>query len=239
MRFSTASLLCVITLLGGSTADSQLWREIKSNINMTGYVTLSANWIDIELLNDRIGGHGYPVFKEFSPAWGGGSRMIFRKKFIVGFDYFNLINKRESLGSYDSSLSGSMRLLCLGICVVNRPDLQIYPLVSIGTQKLTLKLTQNPSLSFDDIMENPDRGVEIDRRDILIDLGLQFDKFRYENETRVFLWGMKAGYRFIPGGFGWQYNRSSLEDGPDAGIEGPYVQLNAGMRNLIRAILRK
>ena len=239
MKIIISITLFLSFFLPGLSANAQIMKEVRNNIDMTGYVSISANWINVASMNNLFESYDYPVFNDVSPAWGGGSRMLYKEKFVIGFDYFNLINQRENHRSYDATFSGSMRLLCFGFCALNRPTLQIYPLFGIGIQSLTFKLTENTSLSFEEMLENPKRGIEISRKDFFIDLGIQFDKFKHGEENRIFLWGVKAGYRFIPVGFRWRYNRSALTDGPDAGIDGAYLQLNFGMRNVIRAIRGK
>lgn len=180
MKKSSVPILTVFILLmsvppiegqGGIT------RIFGRSLNITGYMTLGANWLDVQSLNTALEEYDYLLFSDMSGSWGGGSRLIIKKKFIIGFDYLNLFNKKETSGSYDTSVSGSLRMLCLGYSVYNRENVYICPIIGIGSQSLSLKLYENTTESFDSLLEDPKKGVDLSTRSLIFDVAVQFDKY--------------------------------------------------------------
>jgi hypothetical protein len=90
---------------------------------------------------------------------------------------------------------------------------------------------------FDDLLQVPDRGVELHRYNILLDAALQLDlalKHEPEFEEAGRILTLRFGYMISPFGFAWREKNGDLgnrkvEDGPEFSLSGPYIRIAFGL----------
>ena len=76
-------------------------------------------------------------------------------------------------------------------------------------------------------------------RGLLLDLGFQFDLYSLKGKSKIYRMGIKAGYSMTVIGGYWSMAGQKVGGGPDAGVEGAYIQINLGVRDLMREIFVK
>lgn len=230
--------VCFVTFFA-STAESQnTANSFFKSVDVTGYISLGANWSDLGDLNSRLDIHNYPVFSDLTGSFGGGTRIVIGEKFIFGIDFCRLFKKSESSDSYNTTLSGSINSFNLGYIVYKQPDMAVYPIFGIGMQNMEMTIYNNSPAAFESLLETPEKGVELSRRSLLMDIAVQIDRYSQDRERKTYKWGIKAGYRMDLWGRDWVLEGSSLEGGPDTSVEGLYIQFNFGLRDLIRELFR-
>ena len=112
----------------------------------------------------------------------------------------------------------------------------VAPTLGIGIEDVRFSIQESGSVSFEEALQNPLRGIEFRKTNFLLDLALQFDlALKHEPDFteagRIIT--LRFGYMLSPFGFGWRaYSgdlNTGLDDSPDFSLAGPYVRLGFGM----------
>lgn len=230
MRNKTAfgfglAALGVMLLVGAGTAPGQ---ERPSG---RGYLMAGAQGMDIGELNDRLDANGYGTFTETFGMFGGGGYALIGR-FIIGGEGAGIFGGSESatLGTdfFKSTLNGGYGLFRLGYVTARRGGFLFYPTLGIGGGGLSLEISQEATLPFDQYLQNPRRRTRLSNGFLLLDIGLAADHLmileRKDAEEGGIMIGARAGYLFSP----WRSDWGDALDGPDSGIEGLYFRVVFG-----------
>jgi opacity protein-like surface antigen len=236
-RFICLSTAVVALVLSASAAGAQ-----GSDTDMResrGYVSLGVGSLDLGALNDRLVGNGYPSSPEHLFAIGGGGHGIGRR-WVIGGEGQGLIGRTKDAtrgGRNDeSTVTAGYGLFNLGYAVVKQRDLHVYPLVGIGGGGVSLRINERSSPTFDEVLADPGRGVNVSTGGLLVQVGVGADKLfvrrRGERDGRPYesglVLGVRAGYILMPYQADWAIDGTRVPGGPSADIAGPYVHVIVG-----------
>ncbi|MFC1651012.1 hypothetical protein ACFL2X_05525 [Candidatus Latescibacterota bacterium] len=237
-KIAFITFVCFALFPGKSESQNPL-RLFGKDSGLSGYINLGTSQIMVQNLNSAYEKNGIPAISDLFFSIGGGSRLTLKDKYVVGFDFTRLMRKRESNSEYFSTLSGSMNSVNLGYIVYKRKKVNVYPIIGIGTQNLDLKIYDDSNFSFDYVVSDPKMGSELSMWGLLLDIGVQLDLYSLKGKRKTYRMGIKAGYRMTVTGGYWSMAGQRVAGGPDAGIEGAYIQINLGVRDLMREIFDK
>jgi hypothetical protein len=119
------------------------------------------------------------------------------------------------------------------IRVYSTEDLRVYPLLGLGGGGMSLNIVERgTSPSFDEVLDDPKRDVELSTGGFLLNLALGTDYLLKlggdEKEESCFIFGLRTGYIFAPIKGNWEMDGVDISGGPDVGITGPYIRLMIG-----------
>ena len=97
----------------------------------------------------------------------------------------------------------------MGYIVYTKKQLWLYPLLGLGGGGMNLKIKEKPSsLSFDDVLDNPKRSVEISTGGFLLSFAVGMDYLLILGEDKKgkggLAFGIRAGYTLSPFKRGWE-----------------------------------
>ena len=238
-RMKMKSAVIILAALALFPVRGETQGPLKSFVNdggVTGYLNLGANSVMVRNLNSNFEKNGIPTVSNMFYSMGGGSRIFLGDKYVIGFDYIRLMRQRESNGRYFSRLSGSTNSVSFGYIVYQREKINVYPSIGIGMQHLDVKVYDDSNFSFDTLMNDPKMGSEMSMRGLLLDIGVQFDLYSLKGKRKMYCTGIKAGYCVTVAGGYWSMAGQKVSGGPAAGMDGAYIQINLGVRDLMREI---
>lgn len=196
-----------------------------------GYFMFGAHFLDIDDLNARLSNLGYTEFPSYFYTIGGGGHGILESGIVIGGEGHALLNRKETTGTFNSSLGGGYGFFNLGYAVYKQNDFTVYPLIGIGGGTVTMKITDSEAPLFDDVIADPKRTAELSTGGFLLDLSVGMDYlFRVgtDEDEGGFMFGLRAGYTFSPSDSDWKMNGNQINGGPDFGVAGPYIRLMIG-----------
>lgn len=226
-------------LLTHGTADGQWKNMARDTFGMIGYVTIGVNMTGLGDLNDTLKENGFPTTSTLAASWGGGMHGVWKNRIVFGTNYQRLFSKRGENDRFLTRLSSSMKMLDLGYLAWKGQNIQVYPLIGIGMVSENLTVYPTGRVSFGEIMTDPGRGSNLSRQGLLLDIGVQTNRFVMKRAKKQYSWGFRAGYRFVPAQLSWSMDGSKVDGGPESGVEGPYLYFNFGVAGLISAIREK
>lgn len=197
-----------------------------------GYFMYGGSKIGINTLNASLEDKGYAKLSDNFISTGGGGQGIIGK-LIIGGEGHGLGGKQTTSGSYKSSLSAGYGFFNLGYLIYSTGHLNVYPLLGLGAGGITLKILETGTApSFDDILDDPKRGVELSTGGFLLNLALGTEYFlilgRDERGEGGLVFGLRIGYTLAPFKRDWEMDGEYISDGPKMGITGPYIRLMIG-----------
>ena len=231
---SSGITFLIITLFLFISANNAYSQELKHRGRMgggRGYFMFGFNNLDIKNLNTALENKGYSKLSDNFLSFGGGGHGIINR-FIIGGEGHGLIGEEANSENYKSSLSVGYGFFDFGYIVYSIGGLNVYPLLGIGGGGITLKISEKVPPSFDAILDNPKRGVEISTGGLLLNIAVGADYLlnlgdrKWGNGGLVF--GLRIGYTYSPIKSDWQFEEGSISDGPETGITGPYLRLMIG-----------
>jgi len=207
-------------------------QPIKENGGM-GYSMFGSTFLNVSDLNTKLENSGYSTFSDNFFSAGGGGHAIINNKWIVGGEGHTLLSDSETSGNYSNSLIASYGFFDLGYIVFSIGDLRIYPIIGLGAGEMKFKISRKlTSLSFDDILDTPERNSEISKSGFLLNLSLGTDYLinfsKNENERGGMLLGVRAGYCLSPSKGHWEMGDVEISGAPDLGFSGPYIRFMIG-----------
>jgi len=224
----------IVLLLQFSSAMAQPAKVEKSGSG-GGYFMMGVSVLDVDDLNTRLANSGYPEFSNNFISIGGGGRG-FVNKFVLGGQGHTLIAGDENITlnntAYKTSLTAGYGLFNFGYLIYSKNRLNIYPLIGLGGGGLMLKITEDSSPSFDEILANPKRSVELNFGVFLLSVSLGMEYFIKlgEDEKGIggLIVGLEAGYMIAPFSDDWMMEKNDVIGGPDIGFQGPYIRFMFG-----------
>lgn len=197
----------------------------------SGYFIFGHNVLDIENFNTALKNNGYKTLSNDFVSFGGGGHIVI-DDLVIGGEGHSLVGKEENIGKgYKASISAGYGFFNIGYVVFGMENLHIYPLLGIGGGGISVKILEISSPSFDDILDNPKRGVELATGGMLISLSLctkyLLDLGSYVNTKGGILLGLRLGYTWSPN-YNWSLDNTNIPGAPDVGINGYFIRLSIG-----------
>ncbi len=196
-----------------------------------GYFMAGSQGMDLGSLNDRLQANGYGTFSETFGVFGGGGYAIVGR-FVIGGEGGGVFGDSESatIGNdfFKSTLNGGYGLFRLGYIIARRGGAIVYPALGLGGGGLSLEISQEATLPFDQYLQNPRRSTRLGNGFLLLDLGVAAEHMvvleRRNGQEGGIMFGARIGYLFSP----WRSDWGDALNGPDSGIEGVYFRLVFG-----------
>ncbi|MBA3899251.1 MAG: hypothetical protein H0X62_03425 [Bacteroidetes bacterium] len=194
-----------------------------------GYFYGGYSGIETSTINQRFAQFGIPELASGGIAMGGGAFGIFNRIIIggegMGFSA-NTINATQQV-DYDFSYG----MLNIGYLVLTTKKTLFYPMAGIGAGGVFIRVRERigtPDLN--DILANPNRGVELQARSLMLNFSLNVTHFTFGRENRIggMALGLSVGGYFSPMRADWTYLGTSLSNAPDTRLNGWFVTLKFG-----------
>ncbi len=213
----------------------------KKRVN-AAYIMAGQNMMSFNNLNSFLVQRDYPAVSENYLAYGIGGHVI-HDKFVVGIEIQRFVEKKRiTAKEFNTSILGTYSLLNVGYLLYSKKGLMIYPLFGLGLGRLKLRVIENNIYSFEDIISYQ-KGSTSKTSSFLINLGFALDYFfnfkekkRGKNKLVV---GVRLGYIYPATRSGWSVNHIHVDDGPAAGLGGPYVRLVIGLGGWVEKLIKK
>lgn len=196
------------------------------------YFAFGWRQVDLDGLNAALSGGGYPAFSDRYFLMGGGGHAVVGYDLILGGEVHGLVRRQDSGLARRTAVSGGYAVFNVGYSLYRSAGLMVYPLVGLGGGSLQLEVSERAMPSFAEVLDDPGRGSRLTTGGLLLDLALGADyllALREGKDSRGGLvFGVRAGYTWAPLEGDWRLDGTDVAEGPDAGIEGPYVRLVIG-----------
>lgn len=198
-----------------------------------GYSMFGTSTLDLDALNSRLESKGYPGLSDNFFTTGGGGHAVINDRIIIGGEGHALLGDEVTSGNYESSISAGYGFFDVGYIVYSKNQLRVYPLLGIGGGGMTLKIKEKTgSLSFDDVLDNPARSVNLTTGGFLLSFAVGMDYLLIlggdEEGEGGLVFGLRAGYTISPFERGWEMDELELSGAPEMGITGPFVRFMFG-----------
>jgi len=197
-----------------------------------GGFMFGVNRMDLEELNTKLEDRGFESLADNTIFFGGGGYGVVRGKVILGGTGGGFTQDVSS-DSMKATVGGGYGFFNVGYVVYSKGGLRVFPLFGIGGGGINLKIVgEGDTPSFDDLLENPGREVNVFAGSLLFDVAVGADYLLYLGEDEKgkggLIFGVRAGYTFSPTKPDWRMEDMDVLRGPDVGITGPYVHLVFG-----------
>lgn len=227
MLFSGLALLLALPM----DASAQRRRAGEASVSGgRGFFMVGAQQLDLDELNERFADTGYPEFDDVLLTLGGGGFFV-HNRFVIGGEGHGALGSSETTDGdeFRTSVGGGYGLLNVGYAAIAHRGLLVYPMIGVGGGGLMVDITERSTPDFDDVLDQPRRGVHLVQAQFLVSAGIGIDHvFRTGISNRGFALGLRAGWMFAPIEGDWAFGRNDVADGPDSGFNGPYVRLSIG-----------
>ncbi|MGM0441165.1 MAG: hypothetical protein ACQEQC_01940 [Elusimicrobiota bacterium] len=206
-----------------------------------GYFISGFNTIDMDVLNNALESNNkdYPQFSDnFVTIGGAGYGM--EKRLILGGEGFALTGeeKQKVLNgkSYTTSLSGGYGFFDIGFLLYPSKKVNIYPMIGVGGGGLSFKITGEETESFNSILNEPGKSVNMKTGGFLLNISIAADYLIILGEDKPgdskhsgLALGVRGGYIYDPYPGDWTADDiAGIKEGPNLEITGPYIQLMLG-----------
>ncbi len=224
-------MIAAMVMVGLSTGPTY-GEEVKSGSSEGGgYFMVGSSVIDLKALNSKLEEKGYPSLSDNLLSLGGGGYGIIGRV-MIGGEGHGLIGKGGTEKGYKTSVGGGYGFFNLGYVVYSRNNLKVYPLIGLGVGGMTFTIVEERSLSFDEILDDPKRGVWLSTGGFLLNLALGTEYLlklgEVEKEEGGLILGARIGYVLAPFKDGWKMDEIGVSGGPEASVAGPYLRLMIG-----------
>ncbi len=228
--FNVVTCIILCTFVAGLCL-AQENKNLYENGGM-GYFMTGVGINDIGNLNSVLKDHAYWDMSDMFYSIGGGGHAII-KRFIIGGEGHNIIGDAVTSGNTKTSLWGGYGMANVGYLAFATKRLRLYPLVGFGGGGLIFKIVDTQgSPSFQELLDNPTRSVEMSTGCLLVSVSFGLDYLIVQEETERGVGGMilgfRAGYNFALSKGEWEFDDVEVSNGPEIGFTGPYVRLMIG-----------
>jgi hypothetical protein len=230
------ALLCAAAVMASSqtVAGQEAQTTAEEEAGGRGFFQVGYLRMDVDDLNGSLAGAGLPSLDRNYLTLGGGGYGS-RGRFLIGGEGHALLGRKETTtgGARQLTADGGYGLFRVGYLAVSAGPLDVYPLFGIGGGGTSLKIAERSVPTFDEVLTDPERSATMSAAVFLLDLAaaVSYRVTMGEREGRVggILLGIQAGYTFAPAQSAWTLDGiNDVADGPDFGIEGPYVRIAIG-----------
>jgi len=196
-----------------------------------GYFMIGWQGVNLDGFNDHLVNNGYPELNNNMITIGGGGHSIIGR-FIIGGEGHGIFSSEASNKDYKSSLGGGYGWVNLGYVAYAKSGFILYPILGVGGGGMTYNLSeQQKSLSFQDIMDDPNLGTELSTGGFILNfsagIDYVFNMDEGENNYGGLMLGLRAGYLYCTSSQ-WQYRDQNIVDPPEQPLRGFYVKLLIG-----------
>ena len=231
--FITFALAVVIVILFSNISQAQEMTPAAKESAGMGYSMFGRGTIGIEDLNAQLESAGYSRMSDNFFSAGGGGHAIVNSRFVIGGEGHALLGESVTSGNYQSSVNMSYLFFDLGYVVFSNRDLRVYPLLGLGGGSMNFRIIEEAtSLSMDEILANPDRGVQISTGGFLLNLAIGVDYLLNfsgdKNDRAGMFFGIRAGYTISPAKGSWAMDEIEISGAPEIGMTGPYIRFMIG-----------
>jgi hypothetical protein len=230
----TAAVALLLTALVQAPAQAQLRpgsQPAAERVSRT-MVMVGGSQLDIEALNTRLEGAGYPTFDDRFFAMGLNFAR-YRGPVVLGLEVGGLTRPSRSTEDfqYSTSLNAGYLLLNVGYAIVQEGALELVPKAGLGFGSVVLGITDQGTPTFDDVLADPGRSTSMATASLLLDgsLGMTYRLgARAPRVVRGLALGARVGYTQSLLHSEWTRDLSNAPGGPDAGWGGPHVEFMIG-----------
>ncbi|MBD3386457.1 hypothetical protein GF407_16230 [candidate division KSB1 bacterium] len=206
--------------------------EKKTTRGGVGYFMLGYEATDLSDFNDALEAAGYSTFAEKMFSMGGAGYAI-KDRLIIGGEGYALIQKDKRTGTLETSLSGGVGFFNIGYILHKQKNFWIYPLLGLGGGGMNFSILEKSQIpSFEEVLENPERGVDMYAGGLLLQVAIGGDvllNFEQKKDKKGGLvLALRIGYTFTPMSDNWYMNDMEITGGPDLHLTGPFVRLGFG-----------
>lgn len=238
--FNAAAVLAQEDENGNEVEDFAKFLKIK-RVN-AGYLIVGRNMFNFGRLNSYLTSGDFPTVPENYFSLGIGGHLIF-DKLVIGLELQHSLGRSHvSTKEFNTSVSTKYFLVNSGYLLYSKKGLMMYPLLGLGVGKLTLKVSENKTQSFQDIIVFQGSSAS-STRSLLLNMGFAVDYFYKFNKTKKgknsLLLGIRAGCLISVSKWDWRVNGIRVGDGPTAGLTGPYVRITIGLGGLVDKLISK
>jgi len=197
------------------------------------YLSFGGARADIGSLNERLKANGYRTFSRDYLGLGGGGFVLIGRV-LVGGEGQSLFAQHATTGPRRAELDGGYGFFNVGYNVLARSSIILYPVVGIGGGGMTLEITEDGSVPFNDILADPKREARLTTSSLAFQVafGGQYHVpvlgARGERGTAGTMLGLQGGYVFFTSQH-WKAKGLHVTGSPDAGLSGPYVRVTVGL----------
>jgi hypothetical protein len=220
----------------------EIFKFIKKERVNAAYAIGGGNYLELSKLNTHLNDRGFPQVPLNYFSYGLGGHFI-NHKMVFGVELL-FLNERTTTGHDDYNLSTSAKIMMLNIghLVYWKKGLKMYPYLGAGYGKFKMITAQNNIDSFNDI-GNLHKSSESRFSNMVLNLGFGTDYFlNYEPKKKGrnnIIIGFRVGVNFIPFKSTWKVNRIAVPDGPNIGINGPYIRIIIGLGGWAERFIKK
>lgn len=183
--------------------------------------------LGVESLNADLTRNGRPTFATSASSFGMGGYMR-RGRLVVGTSTEMTLPQLRQSGDVRTRLSGRSSSLDVGIALVDRGAMLVYPVASIGFRETKLRIDQDGKFDYGDGLRDPWRSLEISSYSGLAELGIAAERRTRAMKGRPLSVGVQAGIA-QPFGGGVAYSGDRAVAGVPRARSGRYLRLAFGM----------
>jgi len=199
-----------------------------------GYFAVGAMDLEVDALNQRLTDTGFPELSSSALTLGGGGHAVRGRLLLGGQGHGFLADDETTLdGATGVRLGGGYGLFNLGWEVVGRDRLSIYPTAGLGAGGLALQIGPRDVPRFDDVLEDPGRGVTLSHGGLLTSVGVRAemalgDRPRRRAPRQGLIVGVELSALQGIGNWAWGTEWGEVTRGPDAAFDGVHLRVTIG-----------
>ncbi len=197
-----------------------------------GFFSMGINHLNLSELNSRLQKAGFATFPEDYFALGGFGQGIVRN-IIIGGEGHGLLGEAVNGSGYKNRITGGYGFFNLGYVVMSSGNLLVYPMIGLGGGGISMRFTNTEqSLSFDDVMQNPQRESVLEKGGFMLHLTVGAEyllNLSDKGNPGGFMVGVRLGYLWMPFSSGWEMHGREISGGPEVTLTGPYIRFFFGM----------
>jgi len=232
MFYKSIHFLLVILFISKLVYSQESNKEINSSGGGKGFFMFG--WIksDLNDLNARLVKSNYPELSKNQFSFGGGGFGKINRIMIGGQGHgfsSNIITK----GNYNLKYSGGYGLFDLGYVFFSLSGVDIFSMIGFGGGGILIDIYENKPIRFDEILDNPKRGVQLSSAGFLINFSFGLDYLinlsDQSNDRGGIALGLRLGYLFSPYMSDWKISEEvDALNGPKPNMNGFYLHFMIG-----------
>ncbi len=203
----------------------------QSIIGGSGHISAGLGFFDFGNINKRLVANDLPKIPQVSNSVGGGGHFMLGK-FVLGTSVQQYTPKRFQFDTIKLDVRAGYGFLEVGYVALTTPRVQLYPVVGIGIGGYTIKIaTVDTNLTFDELLLDPKRGIELKSGGMLLNACLNLDFFLVKHDASLpygLLTGLEIGYTYMPKVGDWEVGGEPVKDSPKTNLNTFYVRIKLG-----------
>lgn len=199
-----------------------------------GYFAIGTVELKVDALNGPLVDAGFPEISSSAISLGGGGHGV-RGRVLVGGEGHGFITSVETTedGATGLRFGGGYGLFNLGWEVFHRDRLTIFPKAGFGGGGYILQIGPRDVPLFQDVLENPNRGVSLSHGGLLISLGIRTELALGERPARNqprrgAVLGLEVSALRGIGNWEWNTEWGEVTRGPELPFDGIHLRVTIG-----------